>query len=312
MEQRSIDQRDECFSLIGLLKGKLRSDGGFSGVLHATTAIFAVSLFFLGLIYFNLGLEFFGPIAGYIVVLVLTFAVVWIGYSVYPDLDNSISTSHIALGLPGRLISLAFRTISTTLQTLIRTGRDDSHPDPHRGFFHTPLSAALLGFGAWFLCSLEGTIATLPLIGELTWGRLFAIILVAAGIQLFVAALGKSFKHKVKKIFHFDATFLFSLVFAVALLSFIPASYGYGWIGIAIAGGGVTHILGDGFTKDGVPLFFPIVVLVRKKFWWKTRFAKLTSGDEGTEKIVYLISVIAAAAVFGFTCWLVLSGTRPL
>jgi len=298
------DPGQECFSLVNILKRKLRSDGGFSGYLHAVTGVISVEVLFIVALLMGWGDAYLR--VGYIA-LIIAFALAWIGATLYPDLDNSKSTSHSAFGFIGEGLSVIFRLTSGIIQTVIRTPRDDASPNPHRGFYHTLLSAALIGLGVWMLTKLPQHIE-LPVLGEITLGQFFGALFLAAMIHLFLSSLGKKRMAKIRKGFAGEIiAFLIAVLVALTLISFIPAEQGYLWLGIAIAGGGATHILGDTFTKQGTPLFFPLTVLTKKRFWWYTRFARVESGGEDEKKViiplmsglsVLLFFVVVALAIF--------------
>lgn len=289
------DQEHQCFSVVEALQHKLKSDRGFSGYLHAITGVLAVEVFFVIALVAGWGESYIGWAH---LAMVLAFALAWIGATLYPDLDNSKSTSHSAFGFIGEGISVIFRVSSAFIQTVVRTPKDDASPNPHRGFYHTLLSAALVGAGIWALTKLPQTFE-LPLYGTVTLGQLFAVLFLAAMIHLFLSALAKSRMAKIRKGFFAGEilAFLLSLSIALLLLWFIPVANGYLWLGIAIAAGGATHILGDTFTKYGTPLFFPLTVFTKKRFWWYTRFGTIQSGGE-IEKVIILVCSIVSGLLF--------------
>lgn len=294
----------ECFSVVDILKRKLRSDGGFSGYLHAVTGVIAVEVLFIVALLMGWGDAYLR--VGYIA-LIIAFALAWIGATLYPDLDNSKSTSHSAFGFIGEGLSVIFRVTSAVIQTVVRTPRDDASPNPHRGFYHTLLSAGLIGFGVWMLTKLPQHIE-LPVLGEITLGQLFGALFLSAMIHLFLSSLGKKRMAKIRNGFAGEIiAFLIAVLVALLLISFIPAEQGYLWLGIAIAAGGATHIIGDTFTKQGTPLFFPLTVFTKKRFWWYTRFAKVESGGDDEKNViiplmsglsVLLFFVVVALAIF--------------
>lgn len=296
MEQRTTDHSHECFSVVDLLKSKLRTDGGFSGYLHAITGVVAVEVFFLVALLQGWGESYIGWAS---LALIFAFALAWIGATLYPDLDNSKSTSHSAFGFIGEAISVIFRVSSSFLQTVIRTPKDDASPNPHRGFYHTLISTVLVGAGIWGLTQLPQKFS-LPIFGEVTLGWAFAVLFLAAMIHLFLSALAKSKMKKIQKGFFAGEliAFLVSLSIALLLMAFIPISGGYLWLGIAIAAGGATHILGDTFTRYGTPLFFPLTVFTKKRFWWYTRFGTIESGGS-SEKIIVWVCIIVAILLLG-------------
>lgn len=287
-------EEQECFSIVEVLKKKTRSDHAFSGYLHAITGVVAVEVFFV-----------VGLIAGWAesyvswghLALILAFSLAWIGATLYPDLDNSKSTSHSAFGFIGEALSVIFRVSSSFLQTVIRTRKDDASPNPHRGFYHTLFSTVLVGAGVYLLTKLPQKI-DVPVYGETTLGQLFAVLFLSAMIHLFLSALAKKKMTKIrKKMFAGEIiAFLVSLSLTLLLMLFIPSSQGYMWLGIAIAAGGATHILGDTFTRYGTPLFFPLTVITRKRFWWYTRFGTIESGGKD-EKIIILACTVASGVL---------------
>ena len=146
MENSATTQHKECFSVVDSISKKLNTDNGFSGYLHAITGVVTVQIFFLAALISGWGMEYvnLGSLA-----MILAFALAWIGATLYPDLDNSKSTSHSALGFIGEGLSIVFRVTSSIIQTVVRTPKDDSSPNPHRGFYHTLISTALIGAGVW-------------------------------------------------------------------------------------------------------------------------------------------------------------------
>lgn len=276
----------KCFSVIEVFAKASKSDNGFSGVLHAITGVLAVELFFIALATTGWGVNFYEFSDPAVIV---AFSLALIGATLYPDLDNSKSTSHSALGPVGEVLSFVFRSTSRLIQTVVRTPKDDADPNPHRGFYHTGLSAILIGFGVTLLTKIS-TVVNVPLVGEISVGQILATLFLAVMIHLFLAALAKKFVKKLKSIFVIGdlIAFLVSLAIAVVLSMNIQDTENYLWLGLAITLGGITHIIGDGFTKYGVPIFFPLTVFFKGKFWWYTRFAKLESGGE-IEKIIMLL-----------------------
>lgn len=294
--RQSEELNHECFSVVDALRSKLRTDRGFSGYLHAITGVVAVEAFFVVALLNGWAASYIGW--GHLA-LVLAFAVAWIGATLYPDLDNSKSTSHSAFGFIGEAISVVFRVSSAFLQTVIRTRKDDASPNPHRGFYHTLISTVLVGAGVWGLTTLPQTF-TLPVLETtVTLGQIIATIFLAAMVHLFLSALAKKRVKKIQKGFVAGEllAFLISLLIAVGLMTFIPASNGYLWLGVAIAAGGATHIIGDTFTRYGTPLFFPLTYITKKRFWWYTRFGTIESGGE-IEKVIIIVCSIVSGLLF--------------
>lgn len=296
-------QEQECFSIVEVFKKKTKSSSGFSGYLHAITGVVAVEIFFVVAIMAGWAESY---LSWSHLSLILAFALAWIGATLYPDLDNSKSTSHSAFGFIGEGLSVIFRVSSSFLQTVIRTRKDDASPNPHRGFYHTLFSTALVGTGVYLLTKLPQEI-DIALYGKVTLGQLFGILFLSAMIHLFLSALAKKKMTKIrKKMFAGEIiAFLVSLSIALSLIAFIPASEGYLWLGVAIAAGGATHILGDTFTRYGTPLFFPLTVITKKRFWWYTRFGTIESGGK-EEKIIITACTIVSALLLVFIFGLIL------
>ena len=293
---------EKCFNLITTLKTKIKKDNGFSGYLHAITGVLLVSVFFLVMVITGWGnlyisISYLG--------LIIAFALAWIGATLYPDLDNSRSTSHSALGLVGTGLSFVARGSSVIVQTVVRTSRDESSPNPHRGFWHTPFSTILVGLGVWALTLLPQQIP-LAILGTVTLGQIFATIILAVMILFLLTALVANKMRKIRKMAIGGEliAFAIALVVAIALMYFIPSNLGYAWLGVAIAAGGTTHIIGDTFTKDGPPFWFPLTGFVKKKFWWKTRFARLTSGAKEVEKTISIACTVLSVIIIAITIFL--------
>lgn len=294
MHQHAQEEQ-ECFSILNIFKKKAKSDRAFSGYLHAITGVVAVEAFFLVALLAGWGNAYIGWAH---LAMVLAFALAWIGATLYPDLDNSKSTSHSAFGFIGEALSVIFRVSSAFLQTVVRTPKDDASPNPHRGFYHSLISTVLVGAGVWGLTQLPQAFE-IPLFGKVTLGECFAALFLAAMIHLFLSALAKSKMKKIQKGFFAGEliAFLLSLSIALGLMWFIPSSNGYLWLGVAIAAGGATHIVGDTFTKYGTPMWFPLTVFTKKRFWWYTRFGTIESGGK-IEKVIILVCTIVAAILF--------------
>lgn len=214
------------------------------------------------------------------------------GSALVPDLDNSRSTVRSSLGFVGAALSSVFRASALLIQTVIRTKRDDSTPNPHRGFWHTLVGAAVLGAGAIGLSSISLELFEFDPLGTVTLGGVFYFTITTVMLHLFFAGVAKSRIKKIRKIPIVGEllSFILSMVVTASLLAFAPEGEVI-WLGVAIAFGCAIHILGDGLTVDGVPIFFPLPVITKGKFWWKTRFAKFKADDEKLNKFIYRFSV---------------------
>lgn len=287
---------DKCFNIVSLLLRNFKSDSGFSGVTHAMTGVIAVELIFISALLFDWGdkwLNFSG------LAIAIAFGLTIIGATLVPDLDNTRSTSHSALGPVGSVLSFFFRGTSVIAQTLIRTSKDDATPNPHRGLWHTLLSSLGL-IGIVLGLTSIGALVRLPIVGEITIGTIIAFLVFCSMVHLFLAALAKPFVKKLKNapILGDLIAFIVSAGFGFSLFYFLPADTSYLWLAIGVGVGSAVHIIGDTFTKYGTPLFFPLSVFTKGRFWWYTRFASIKSGGDFETKVISKILYIASLVLF--------------
>lgn len=272
------------------------------GTTHALSAVaifLAITAFFPEHVYTALG-------SHNIWIIVMAMAVT-AGASLIPDLDNTASTSKSSLGWLGDILSFFFRNTSAVIQTFIRTPRDDSEPNPHRGFYHTVPACVLLGFLAFVATSISSGAVPLPLIGTVTYGTLMAIIIAWLNTHMALAGLAKSFVKSMKSkagVFGELVAFIFSLIITLTIFTQIPTNLNFWWLGVSVAAGNFIHIFGDCFTKAGNPILFPIPH--KGKLWWNVRFTKIKAGGV-VEKFVFVpffgiicvISFMKISGVFG-------------
>ena len=255
-------------------KQKYYKDFGFMGVTHALSVL-AASLMLIAFIP-----DFVSKVlnTSHAAVLAL-FVITAIGAGNLPDLDNTTSRAKSDLGPFGSFLSVIFRSTSTIFQTTIRTKRDDPTPNPHRGAWHTIPAAVLLGVLIWLGTRLPGDIKV-PLIGETTWGGIFALVMAFTLTHLMLSTLAKKMMDKVKKSNAIGEIIAILISFATAfsLMRMIPEGTDFWWLGIAVAFGMTIHILGDCFTTSGAPILFPLSGFIKGKFWWNTRFLPIKAG----------------------------------
>lgn len=249
-------------------------DRAFMGVTHAMSG---VALF--------LGIAAFFPdftekaLGSSVIWVIILGALVTAGAALLPDLDNTTSTAKNSLGPLGLVLSYIFRTSSAIIQTVIRTPRDDPNPNPHRGAWHTIPAAALLGFLTYLGTKIGGSIE-LPLIGEITGGGVFALIIAFLMTHLALSGLANSFMKKIKKSSAIGELIALAISFTVTASIFIniPADVSFWWLGVSVGFGMFVHILGDSMTTAGVPILFPLSAIIKGKFWWTTRFLGIKAG----------------------------------
>ena len=277
------------------LKSTFVDDSAFMGLTHGISAlaiVLALTAFLPNWLDWALG-DFNLP--G-----VLLFGLVVMGGAFICDLDNTSATAISALGPLGKGLSIVFRGSSSAMQTLVRTKRDASEPNPHRGFWHTPLVGAPLLGGLVILLGRVGanTYFTPPLIGEITVGNFITLLLASLIIHVGLSGVFVKFMKKIKKnpLIGDLLGFVFSFVLTLSLFAMIPHGMNGWWPGLALTIGMIIHILGDWFTTAGVPLLFPFSAILKGKFWWTFRLTKIKAGGV-VEKFIFVPVFIIVAIV---------------
>lgn len=272
-------------------------DGGFMGRTHATSA---VALFLACIAFLPVFTE--QALRSNNFWIVLATAVTVAGASLLPDLDNTSSTARNSLGPVGHIFSEGLRALSVVIQTTIRTSRDDKDPNPHRGAMHTIPAAAAFGAAAFFSTKIGGDV-TLPILGEIAWGGIAAIVTIFVTCHLALSSLAKPLMDQISdssplgELFEF----LLSLTIAVALFTQFPKDTDYWWLGVAVFVGYMVHIIGDCFTTAGCPVLFP---LPRKgKLWYNVRFLSIKAGGT-VENVLFvpffsLVIIVSSLRVLG-------------
>jgi len=279
-----MQNQDEClihpprgndFSIVlHYLKKRYYEAHGFMGFTHSLSAI---ALF---LTFFAFWPDYFERLFGTYDVWVVTLAcIVTAGAALINDLDNSVSTAENSLGLLGNILSAIFRGSSVFLQTTIRTKRDDLTPNPHRGAWHTIPAALFLG-GMTILGTRIGGSTTLPMIGNIEYGTLVALLITYILVHLSLSSIGKDFMKSIKTSGPLGELIAFVVSFVVTYSIFVnlPKDLDYWWLGVSVALGMIIHIVGDAFTTAGVPILFPLSAKLKGKFWWNTRFTSIKAG----------------------------------
>lgn len=275
-------------------------DNAFMGATHALSAV-AVSLLLIAFIPKDMLVNFLNTDS---VLAVLLCVFVAVGASLLPDLDNTTSTSINALGVVGKGLSVFFRTTSAFIQTTIRLPRDDSQPNPHRGFYHTIPASAGIGFLAYLATTIGGSI-NLPFIGEMKYGNLIALIIIWINIHLSFYGLFKPFMKKIEKksgILGDAGVFVFSFFIVYTFFSLLPTDLNFWWVGVGIAVGMIIHILGDSCTTAGVPILFPLPY--KGKLWWNVRIlpVKIKAGGPIENYVMVpffaVLSIISIVFIF--------------
>lgn len=249
-----------------MIKERLKSDSGLMGPTHALSAI-AFTFLFTWLA----GDFMFDKVLGTNDLIVFIAAlIIIVGASLMPDLDAVQSTSINTLGFIGVFLSKVMRGFSSIVQETIRSKSDSSGADPHRGFWHTILSAFLIGFLTYSLTLINSELFK---IGEKSVSvALFLIVfIIFISIQLFIASLIKPLQKKMKSSVTLKlGVTIGSLFLAILLVMLLPKDLNYNWVGAAVTFGWIAHLLGDMMTVAGVPVLFPLKF--KGKRWWNFKF----------------------------------------
>lgn len=210
----------------------------------------------------------------------LVWAGVVAGAALFPDLDTPQSTVSRAFGPVTEGLSRLIGVASLSIYEATSSRKDSHRESGHRTFTHTALFAVLLGI-------------------------LVAVAIASIGknaliVTLFVF-LGLALKGLAEKWAKRETTFV--VVSATAILTaaayyFIPSETGSAALGLAVAIGCITHVLGDMITKQGGPLLAPLVVINGKR-WWEVALPgplRITA-DSTFERVIILpaCTLIAAA-----------------
>lgn len=268
------------------LKKRIKSNNGFMGLTHVTSAIaaFLLIIAFIPAFWFEItGADDF--------MIIFASAFVVAGAALIPDLDNTRSSAMSALGILGVGLSKVFRTIASGVYYLTKTKKDKPVPDPHRGFWHT-IPAVILMF---FLClgttSIGGVFYSDLLKRNITVGTGFAAawmffcFLLAISV-LDVYILGKDTSASVPGTI-LNIALSLGLVYLVLRFN---SSVTYRWLAFTVAFGYFIHILGDTLTASGTPCLWPLKI--RGKRWYDIRLAKIRAGGVVEKKIVLPLFVV--------------------
>ncbi|WP_028647978.1 metal-dependent hydrolase [Nocardiopsis sp. CNT312] len=187
---------------------------------------------------------------------VLSCAAIGAGAALLPDLDEPGSTVGRSLGLVTEKVSEKLREASrhvyqrTATDVELAAAKDGAH----RYLTHTVPACAAFGLVALVVAA----------IAPLSTG-LVVFAMAALGLGTVARSLKKWGPARKRR--------LAASVMAVVIAAGAMFAEGGGpapWlIGVTVAGGALTHVLGDWLTRSGVPLAWPFVV--RGKRWWMFR-----------------------------------------
>lgn len=259
-------------------------DDALMGQAHASTglAAFLAFLAFAGSGAVNLVLGNEPSMGQYVLS-----AVAFVAGALIPDFDNTSSTAKSSMGIFGGPITFAFRESSRLVQT-IHTKQDaksraKAHDVVHRGFWHSLVGAVALALIVNFLTSnplMTAIMLPLGFLGIGNLGALIAAVICLAALHIAVSGLNLGALKAAKSTKNVGSTLMFLVSVAVTLMFFnsIPAGQ-YMWLGYSLGIGAVVHIIGDAFTRAGVPLFSPIIPR-KGKLWYTYRFATFEAKSE--------------------------------
>lgn len=279
-------------SLINVLD-RIKTDDAFLGKTHSNMAI---ALYLLFLAFFPS--HFYKMLGSESLSLVLVSILIIYGASRLPDLDNTRSSAISALGVVGSILSDLMRSMSTAIFHITKTKYDksDSSGNPHRGFFHTALSAVGLFFLINFTTKIPGKV------GSYTTGEVFVAFWVFICVQIALSSLFEKKYRKNKNKMGTVGILINTLISALCSFLVIVSTQGHDnqWLAFAISFGYLAHIFGDTLTVSGTPLLFPI--RIKGKRWFNIRLARFQAGGD-LEKIVvapvfFIIAVLALIKVF--------------
>lgn len=179
-----------------------------------------------------------GPVAGIHPepVTVVAFAVVSAGAAILPDIDHHSSKVARSLGPITRVVGRIVSYVSDKVRDNTCGCCATSGTHGHRTLTHTLVFAILAGVGV----SVAGW----------TWGLMSAAIVVGVGTGLAVLGLMSG-----------KGTWPAAAVAGTAAgvgVHWLGAGMDWWWLGIPVGWGVLAHSLGDGLTRSGVPLWWPI------------------------------------------------------
>lgn len=271
-------------------KERIKNDTALMGPTHSLSS---VALYLIIIAFFpTLIPQFLGTESLYI--LIASIFVIY-GASRLPDWDNTTSSVISSLGVLGRLLSMMTRSISVLVFNMTKTKYDKPEANPHRGFFHTAVSAILLFILILSTSSIETNI---NLFGkDYTIGSLVTIFWLFICVQVSIAGLFKKAfkKNKDKGVLGRILNVIISLIVSIFLITLgMEEATNFKWLAFAVSFGYLAHILGDTLTVAGAPLLFPFKI--RGKRWYDIRFLKIKAGGD-VEKYI-LTPAFAIVAIF--------------
>ena len=236
------------------------------------------------------------PLSGSALLLGTTVAA---GAALAPDLDNYSSTVVSAFGWLGKGVGRLVDALSVAVYNITKSRREEVKGYGHRTLFHTLVAAILAGVGVSLATAATGFVKIFG--QQLTWGQVWSILIMAIFLNLGLSGLFSKQIKKYRAKFGPTLIFLFSIGLAVLTAFLLPEGthVSYSWLGLAVGGGWLVHLLGDAITKQGVPLFWPL--RIRGKGWYDVALPSIfritAGGSIETVLLLPLFSVLTVALI---------------
>lgn len=280
-----------------LLK-RFNEDYGFMGPTHALSgvAVFLLIAAFLPTIVTEL--------TGGNLYVLIGFGIAFVGSCLLPDFDNVKATVISVLGIVGKGLSNGMRAIARVIYSVTRSKYDKPGADPHRGFWHTIVAGLMTGGLLYLLITATDKIKFTIIKYDISIGLFILWFLLLIFTQIIFAVFFKKVMRKLTQgILGSLTTWIIGGVISGFVVINIPVGTDFKWIGIAIAGGWITHILGDTLTTSGTPLLFPIPHKGHR--WWSHRLPPYIKANGPVEHYIFiplfsLLIVLALAKILIF------------
>lgn len=228
--------------------------------------------------------------------------IVFAGAALAPDMDSYTATVTKSFSFVGRILYHLANLVGLGVYNATRSKYDEPKTNGHRTFFHTGLSAILMGLLVSAATAAGGSV---DILGKAySWGSIFALLIVAFCLQVSMAGI---FQTQLKKAKTGLGPFIMagvSIIGTVILSRFLPNpdnAGSYAWLGVAFGLGWLIHILGDLITKMGVPLLFPIKVKGHR--WWDVSLPSFMRIEAGGTVENFLLVPLFYLMIIGGLVW---------
>lgn len=210
------------------------------------------------------------------------------GAALLPDLDLPQSTVARAFGMVSHGAAQALNVASSAFYEATRTRVDNHRDSGHRTLTHTLVFAVALGALVSVLVAVFGK----PII--------VATLFVTLGLA--IRGLAGDWAKQEGAL----AVTVATAVLSVAAWAVMPAGGGSVSLGLVVTLGCVTHCLGDGITKEGIPFLAPFVTINGKRWWEFTLPPLLRIRANGVFERAALLPVLTVLTVV--LAWLATPG----